>query len=299
MVRLAVVGDSVAWGQGLLPAHKYFQQLAAALGPPTAVEVVLRAHSGAVIGARHPGPVETQDPEVPVGTPTILAQLADIPDPSTVDLLLLNGGINDVEVWKIVDPLTRSSDLRKWTWQACYNDMKTLLVEAAARFKKPDCLFVVTGYYPILSKRSDLLTEGGNRLEKLLGLHGLGIPFLLPKGPIIDQIVSQCLQFWKDSDTALRQAVNELRGPLNLGPRLMFVPAPFTERNALFADTPWLFGIGLGPEDEVVDSRQDACAVAHRGHSAAQALCGFASVGHPNVAGAAAIGDALRAALQL
>jgi lysophospholipase L1-like esterase len=94
--RMVVLGDSVPWGQGLLPAHKYHAVLET-LSTTYAVSTDFMAHSGATIGGGATVGASAPDGEVPDAYPTILQQCAaDTQAPDTVDLILLNGGINDV-----------------------------------------------------------------------------------------------------------------------------------------------------------------------------------------------------------
>jgi hypothetical protein len=254
----------------------------------------MRAHSGALIGATFSGSQTRTDAEVPEATPTILAQAAEVPDPSSIDLVLLNGGINDVSLQRILSPLTRQSDLQRFTFNACSRDMKILLARATALFTKPTCQFVLTGYYPILSAHSDLtVTDQDDRLNRLLSLQGLAIPFHLDRVPIADHIYSLTVQFWRDSEAALAQAALAVASQYGLGNRMKFVSSPFSEEHALFTAEPWLFGFDeeLGPEDEVVPGRTNACNVVYPDlfNLVSREMCHHASVGHPNIAGANAL----------
>jgi lysophospholipase L1-like esterase len=98
--RIVNLGDSVPWGQGLLEAEKYDILVKAALSAkyPGGVTLERSAHSGAVIGAGIA--TGTSAPgEVPVARPTIIEQCEQFANaPETVDLVLVNGGINDVGV---------------------------------------------------------------------------------------------------------------------------------------------------------------------------------------------------------
>lgn len=297
----------MAWGQGLADGFggpKYAYQLAARLGGHDAVEAYMRAHSGAVIQTTNGGLCGVS-PEVPEATPTVMEQVDAVPEPASIELVLLNGGINDVSIDTILDPLTDPADLHAATVNACYLGMKVLLAKAADVFSNPNCRFVVTGYYPILSSESDLLSlPVDDPLGHFLGLFGLGVPRHLSgvdRGTVLGSIVNLALQFWRESDQWLRQATVEMATNLGLGPRMQFVASTFTEGNALFTSEPWLFGFGtdLGPEDEVLGQRTVACSLQYPGpfELLPRELCTFASVGHPNVSGATAIATAIAEAL--
>ncbi len=55
--RIVTLGDSVSWGQGLLPQHKFANLVAATFGASTSGNNFMMAHSGAIIGATKPSTV--------------------------------------------------------------------------------------------------------------------------------------------------------------------------------------------------------------------------------------------------
>jgi lysophospholipase L1-like esterase len=295
-LSIGVVGDSVAWGQGLLPEHKYAYLVGAHFGQPPDVTVTMAAHSGAVIGARATKTQPSAYGEIPLSFPTILEQIRNFPDPDGVDLVLMNGGINDVDIRTILSPLTNRNDLHNDTMEACYTDVKTLLNEAIGTFTKATRRFIFTGYYPILSSQSDLL-----RISPLLNLLGVALPPYLHQGPLLQYVVSLALQFWHDSEDAFKLAIAEVRDGLHLGDRLQYVSSPFTESNAVFAPNPWLFGITdtLEPQDEVIEQRVAQCDLYFSSpfDLAAREECHRASAGHPNVSGAQQFANTIIAVL--
>jgi len=295
--RIVVLGDSVCWGQGLLPAHKFSTLVANALGTP-ATQVQSLAHSGAIIGVNRTNLPGAPNGEIPDSYPTILDQCAVFNDsPNTVDLVLVDGGINDVEVRTILDPLTSFRVLGDRTKLHCYYDMKQLLAAVVAKFPNPNTKIVVTSYFPILSTDSELL-----RIPPLLQIHGIALPTTLYADPVIRRIISLCLQFWHDSQMYLGQAVNEANaGPGGGGGRIRFAVPQFTEKNAVFATTPWLWGVNadLSPQDEVSAARIPACQAFYPRPEdiLSREQCFRASAGHPNVTGAAAFADAIKQSL--
>ena len=293
--RIVVLGDSVAWGQGLLPPHKFSSLVARALGSAgTQIEVF--AHSGAVIGVNRSSIAGPPDSEIPFSYPTILAQCAGFNDhPETVDLVLVDGGINDVNVRNILDPLTSFAALGDRTQLHCYYDMKELLTAVVAKFTNPNTKIVVTGYFPILSLKSEFL-----RIIPLLQVHGIAMPPHFYPDPLLKKVVSLCLQFWNDSGMYLGRAVQEVNAATG-GNRLRFAAAQFTDNNAVFAGDPWLWGVNfdLSPQDEVSASRIPACQVFYPKPEdlLAKEQCFRASAGHPNVSGAAAFAQAIQKAI--
>jgi len=303
MIRMAVLGDSVAWGQGLQDPNKYASIVLAQLDPTGTGQLTMTAHSGAVIGAQGPPAGGKVGPEVPSATPTIRNQVDSVPNPGTVDLVLLNGGINDVTIQAILAPFTSNDDLRTATEKACHDDMILLLKKAVGRFVKPSCQFIVTGYYPILSTQSSLKEPGSTNLDLLLNHHGLPLAAYMNRTPIIDLVVSHALQFWRDSDVLLGGAVAETQAALGLGGRIAFVPSGFTESNALFAPMPFLFGfdpVTLGTQDLVPAERERECREAYPTllDFLDCEVCRYASVGHPNTDGALRFANAILNQLQ-
>ena len=106
-------GDSIMWGQGLKTPDKAWWRLKNWLQEKTGREVreKIEAHSGAAIEAA-PGSERftSQDGEVNLLTPTINEQVDDARkfygDPAQVDLILVNGCINDVDVRNLLDAST-------------------------------------------------------------------------------------------------------------------------------------------------------------------------------------------------
>jgi lysophospholipase L1-like esterase len=302
---LVILGDSVTWGQGLCPAHKLdhlVPQLLAATHPGLTVHS--HAHSGAVIGASVPPGHPDPSREVPVGDPTILAQAAAIAgDTSHVSAVLLNGGINDVDIRVIVNPFTSTGRLSQLIEQHCRVDMLTLLSRVCASAPDPTIPILVLGYYPILS--SDSSRPEFPRLLEAYGLTGRAHFAELSGEAAYERwrgSVGNCLAFWHESNASLARAVHEFNSRCSRE-RAHFIKLPFTERNAVFASEPFLWGLDvhLQPEDEVAQERRDACSVARSvlaGGTIAMFTCERASVGHPNVRGAEVIAETVAAALR-
>jgi lysophospholipase L1-like esterase len=293
--RIVTLGDSVLWGQGLLEEEKLDTLLCAQIrsskGFAASIERV--AHSGAVIrgGSDEAGPAPG---EVPVPRWSIEEQcerFANAPD--TVDLVLLNGGINDVGVATIVNPLALIPTLKSLVEHACYARMGALLKRVSVKFSKRSARILLVGYYPILSGKSD-----PNGVDSLLSMHGVHPPYAASQRDRIRSPIARCEEFFSDSTLYLQRAVQHASDP-----RLQFVPSGFSDDNALFTGaSSLLWGIDLNgtlsPQDPMAAARRPLCDAAfgvtqlfHR------ETCYRASVGHPNVAGARALSGQLWAAL--
>lgn len=292
LYRMLILGDSIAWGQGLLEQNKYHTLVAQhlPLGPGNLPpEKTVLAHSGATIGVG----VQTVEPaangEVPTAYPTILEQVTQFNDsPESVDLILMNGGINDVDIRDILDPLTDSSHLKDWIEMHCHVHMKTLLDQVVAKFSSVTARIVVTGYYPILSKLSD--PDFFEAFLKVAGVAWLDILGDAFEDPIKDKIAKNCGIFSDLSTAALQRAVNEANNSPAGNGRILFVNAGFGPDNSAMTRNAWLFGIAndldFSPQDEVIDARHNSC---DRDETdiLQRWVCYRASAGHPNKLGAA------------
>ncbi len=105
--HMVVIGDSIAWGNGLNDPDKYYYLVAdwlqEKLNRP--VDVAVYAHSGAIISGETG---ESLDPNLNCGYPTLIDQANNIQNKDDVDLILVSGGINDVGVMNILNAYTSS-----------------------------------------------------------------------------------------------------------------------------------------------------------------------------------------------
>lgn len=296
---LLTFGDSVAWGQGLLEEHKFDDLFADQRGLQ---RLPRKAHSGAIIGAPTDASIVVEDGEIPVSAPSIWQQILAPRDWSQVDIVLLDGGINDVSLTRILNPLLSETQIKTLTDQFCMHNMQGLL-EKLATLVSVGTRIGVVGYYPILSDQSD---PGDEELRALLELHGVAATPTMASAKlsihdVVPTIVANCLMFWNESNVALQTAVD---GANQTAKRncARFVELPFSEENALWAQDPLLWELKaplLAPEDEVSSSRGATCKAVFGGLLQLPKLlqCERASVGHPNVKGAATIADTLLGAL--
>lgn len=309
-LRFAVLGDSVAWGQGLLLEHKYSTMVAAALGQPPG-NVGVEAHSGAVIGIGQDLNGTSRDPEVPAPAPKIVDQAGNFDDPGDIDVVIMDGGINDVDIMRIFNPLTPVATIQDLTYTFCYYDMLALLGRAVSRFTKPTCRFVIHGYYPILSFQSRLFENlaGTDSLAKFLSVFAPDFPLIFDRSVVVESLIEHAQQFYSCSQASLAKAVADARVrydpgfAIPLANRMAFVGSGFTDANALFTGTPLLWGFqgpNLDPEDEVIRQRGSSCACKYGEpwDLANRVICEHASVGHPNVAGAEMYAEAIVTALR-
>ncbi len=278
------MGDSVVWGQGLVDQHKTASILARHLG----AEMKMLAHAGAKIGIRDSYTVTMPSGEVPCFFPTILQQLQSFTgDPAGVQWVLMNGGINDVEVQRVFNPMVPQFELELHTRNYCGRDLLTLLQQVTGKFA--NARVVVLGYYPALSHQSR--TQGVENLYSLV--HGVKFAPLYDAGLFRNEIVEHCLRFWKLSTGLMRGAVEQVNRGEEKMPAI-FVDSGLDEANAAYAPQSLLWELDLHDPnkapDEAVAERKQACELVAAGELQKQ-QCLLSSAGHPNVAGAAKMAE--------
>lgn len=286
---MLVLGDSVTWGQGLLEHEKMHAIVREAISARRgAVRSLLLAHSGAIIGAGSEGSAPPADGEVPTSFPTILQQCDAAPE-TDVDLVLLNGGINDIDARFLLSPLTAPADLRDVTRAYCYRDMLILLARVLARF--PRAFVVCASYYPVLSAAShfplmqDFLLAAGVPVAPLVRFGDVEL--------IFGNVLRNCRQFYEESTRALRQAIDEVNQAAGRRRAALAAP-PFADVNAALASEAWLFGIraDLSPEDPIAAGRRESC-TRYEPDWLQREQCFRASAGHPNPIGARKFAEAI------
>jgi lysophospholipase L1-like esterase len=295
--RIVSIGDSIIWGQGLLQNEKFDWLVQQALMPMHLEGVTLEslAHSGAVIGATGVSGTP-QVGEVPASRLSIIEQCDGYANsPDTVDLVLMNGGINDVGVATILNPFALIPPLEIRVIHACHDGMLVLLKKVIGKFSKPTCKVLVQGYYPILSAKSD-----PTGVIKLCSLFGIAVPGFLDKDlDFINPVLNRCEAFFNDSTQQLKQAIVDANDP-----RVTFVASGFTDANSVFVPgSSLLWGLTLDddltPQDPVAAARHPLCDIAHPDplENLDRELCYRASAGHPNVQGAVQFSKQILAAL--
>jgi hypothetical protein len=300
MSTLLAIGDSVVWGQGLLEQHKTASLLAQHLGVP----MTMLAHSGAKIGIRDSYTVTMPSGEVPCFFPTILQQLQGFfgghslgdhssRNPAEVRWVLMNGGINDVEVQRVFNPMIPLFELELHTRNYCGRDLHTLLQQVVSRF--PNAQVLVLGYYPALSPLSK--PEGIEALYSLV--HGARFAPLFDAGIFRNALVEHCMRFWKLSTGLLRGAVEQVNRAVG-EKRVIFVDSGMDEGNAAYAPQSLVWELDLNDPnaapDEMVAERLAACELVAAGELQKH-QCLLSAAGHPNVAGAARMAEKCISAL--
>jgi hypothetical protein len=155
-----VLGDSILWGQGLKTEHKPWFLVKSWLEENQHVMVRERvqAHAGAVIGSAGVTPPRSLMlyGEIASAWPTLHDQIDDaarlIGDTSQVDLVLVDGCINDVNARRFLNAGNGAQAIEALAQEKCGAPVEDLLVRVASTF--PNAHIVLTGYYPVISERT-------------------------------------------------------------------------------------------------------------------------------------------------
>ncbi len=303
--HLVVIGDSIAWGAGLEKDKKYSflvaEWLSKQLKRP--VDVKILAHTGATIGKTEDKPV--QSPDLTSGSPTLMEQADNIPDPTHVDLILVSGGINDVTVDEIIkldhlespkkswlDALSLEVTLAKnirdiyFDWiSTCSekdlrqktNTIKPLMSDLLNKLltKCPKATIIVTGYFPIISERSTGITEAVATLMPIS--QKISDYRKLDNDNQKEQLRKKSSAFYDESTKMLKAAIQETNSK-----RIAFAGVEFETENCYGAENSFLWRIVPGQtktDDQLYECR--AALVGNR-KGDKDRIDKVAAVGHPN-----------------
>jgi hypothetical protein len=328
IINMLVIGDSIMWGQGLKEDKKISYRVQDWLCTQTRRPVKLwrEAHSGAVLKMGEPPEQASASPsleepaaapnameldgEINVGEPTIPAQLdhalTHLKGPD-VDFVLMDGCINDFDVFKILDPTLTSEQVNKRARAVCYDRMKPFLDDAAKRM--PNARFIVTGYYPVIT-----LESSKNVLFRFIFGRALAKEkqkWLFPnaKKNLFQNLTRLSHEFGEFTNNYLQQSVSEASGATG---RIVFAQiynkpdsqfglpgsgfaAPkktsllwtslfnSTGRGSLSKFFYVVFVLNFHafrPNDQVYFDRKGVCKEANKG-----LVCRLAAFGHPNTKG--------------
>lgn len=335
-LNMLVVGDSIMWGQGLKQERKFWWRIKCWLQERTGREVKERieAHSGAAIeSASADGMLHSSNGEVPSFTPTVNQQLDEArlhyANRGVVDLVLVNGCINDVEVRHLLNAATKLGPLENSIKEACGGRMQKLLRRIAGEF--PNAHLIVTGYYNIFSAETD-----HNRFTRML------IKKLTSRTEddeeMSDKEMRQRLvaisDLWYEVSTrSLMEAVNVVNAELSSPGRIHFAEIDFGPEHAFAAPETLLWNfkfastnlsglrraiviVTLGTaayktNDQMREMRSDSCKdiykrMKKKGETKKEKeiresfylACRYASLGHPNQMGALVYTEAIKGQLQ-
>src|SRR5690349_8266450 len=332
--NLVVLGDSILWGQGLKTEHKSWFLVKSWLEENQHVTVRERvqAHAGAVIGSAGAAPPRslTVYGEINSAWPTLNDQIDDaartIGDTSQVDLVLVDGCINDVNARSFLNAGNSSQLIEGLVQQKCGAPVEDLLSRIASTF--PNAHIVLTGYYPVISEKT----------SRDLFMRALAKRFYAALTPearrpsdkeMFDRLTAISKTWYEASNRALTAAVaktNERFLARGSRQRVLFARISFQPEYAFAARDSQLWGfdatmirkmlalftfgrVSLQANDEVSGRRWSMCEDFFRkqpGETDAQKrarkdsvmVCRLAAIAHPNRKGAVMYADAIKEQVQ-
>jgi hypothetical protein len=328
-LNLLVLGDSISWGQGLKDEHKAWYLVKSWLQQNTGREVLERieAHSGAVIGTPNQSEqasLSDLNGELSRAYPTIHGQLDHAlkmyADPASVDLVIVDGCINDLDSRRLLNAANTPDGIRALAQAKCGLPVEGLLIRITDSF--PNAQVVITGYYPILSEKSanDFFMRA---LAKRFYLPEAGAPKTNDK-ILRARLIAISREWYHTSDQMLSAAARKVDAQLQAKgshQRVLFADAGFTPEHSFAANHSRLWGfdatalrkllvvftlgrVQLRANDERSSQRSELCKAllpAALSESPEQKMiredrflrCKLAAVGHPNRKGAAMYADAI------
>jgi lysophospholipase L1-like esterase len=327
-LNMLVLGDSIMWGQGLLEQHKAWYQVKSWLKENTSRDVRenVAAHSGAVVGVNDvPWSNDApRDGEVSSAVPTVNHELdralQSYASPSQVDLVLVDGCINDVDIRNLLNAANSSDDVKRMATEKCGMPMQALIRRVANSF--PSAHVVVTGYFPIISEKTpnSLLMNAMARMFYQPGPK----PAKQKPRDLREGLIAVSRTWYQASNAELGNAVDRVTAELaakGSRQRVLFVEIPFPPEFSFNAPETRLWGfnasflrkllavltlgrVTLKTNDEQQHQRVASCNELYqkpanekpnqRGEREyRRLLCRYASLGHPNRKGSAIYADAI------
>lgn len=322
--EMLVLGDSVMWGQGLREEEKHYTKVRDALEREVVcrkVNLRVLAHSEATILPKHkfcpdaPGEVPARRPTIPAEVELAVEDYARAGVPlASIGLVVVDGGINDVTVARIINFLTPDDKIVGLARKFCGEAMRDLLGTVLRTF--PNAVVVVPGYFPILSEQTD-----PNTMDDLIAaFFGLDQGAKMMKrademtarrGPdaFLKRQAALSALWYGESDKNFQRAVDEAnaadakrRGELaGAKPRAYFAHIPFAPDESYGAPNAALWKItgsapggGFRSDDQMYEARQPQCE-AYEPDPFRLLVCKAAGTGHPNLRGEAKYTEAILA----
>jgi hypothetical protein len=330
--NLLVLGDSIPWGQGLKDEHKAWYLVKTWLEDTGGRQVRERieAHSGAVIGSvgdSAGNPIPPLDGEVNRGLPSVNDQienaLRSYADPAKVDLVIVDGCINDLDTRRLLNAANTPDGILELAQQKCGPPVEAMLTRITTSF--PNAHVIVTGYYPILSEK----TSNDFFMRALFKRLYTGSAPMDDK-QLRARLVEMSREWYQATNRMLAAATAKVDAQLEAKgsrQRALFAEVVFLPEHSFAAPQSRLWGfdasairkllviltlgrVTLNTNDERRSQRSASCNDIFRrpaGETKEQkkarqnriALCRLAAIGHPNRKGAQMYAEAIGKQLKL
>jgi lysophospholipase L1-like esterase len=337
-LNMLVLGDSILWGQGLREDQKSWYRVKCWLQGTTGriVDVVVKAHSGAMV-ERSPGQTHSYSSpngEVNLPLPSINEELDEAVqlygDGAKVDLVLVDGCINDVDVRNLLNASVSPNLIRERSANSCGAAMARLLRRITSAF--PNAHVIVPGYYRIVSPQTEDNAFIRLLVKKLAGQPGDGQR--MTDRDRRARLIVNSEEFFTVSTASLREAIKQVNDELqarNSKQKVLFAAIDFWPEHAFSAKDTLLwtfvfastnlsgfrkliviltFGTSAyKPNDLVRKERTDSCKETYkkpkketkdqkRARENHYLACRYASLGHPNQMGALIYAESIKGQLQ-
>ena len=328
-LNMLVLGDSILWGQGLKEEHKSWFLVKSWLEESgVVVHAKIEAHAGALIGAAGVAPpkVLMTYGEVNSPWPTLHDQIDNalhaFPDPNQVDLVLVDGCINDVSARRFLNAANTADGIEKLAAEKCGQPVQDLLARIASSF--PNAHIVATGYYPVISEDTphDLFMRV---LAKRFYEPMRAEAPKLSDNELLKRWATVSNSWYEASNKSLMEAVEKTNASLTAEgsrQRALFARISFKPEHAFAAKDSRLWGfegttlrkvlavatlgrVNLRSNDEVRSQRASMCdeffkprPVETEGQKQTRKyelmVCRLAAIAHPNRKGAAAYAESIK-----
>ncbi|HEX6186889.1 MAG TPA: SGNH/GDSL hydrolase family protein [Pyrinomonadaceae bacterium] len=331
--NMLVLGDSILWGQGLKEQNKSWYLVKSWLQTNGhRVRERIEAHAGAMIGtpgAEMPKSL-TVHSEIASAYPTLHDQIdiavRSFVDPSHVDLVLVDGCINDVNARRFLNAGNTPEAIKALAEEKCGAPVEELLARIASTF--PNAHIIVSGYYPVFSDKTP-------RDFFMRALAKRFYAALIPNGPkinsreMLSQLTIISAAWYAASNSTLSDAVARTNARLaarGTRQRVMFAKVAFEPEHAFSARKSQLWGfdasflrkllvlvtlgkVDLRTNDEVSSVRSTVCRDFYkrtpgesdnekRARKDRLMVCRLAAIAHPNRKGAVLYAEAIKEQLQ-
>ncbi|WP_411700460.1 hypothetical protein [Conyzicola sp.] len=204
----------------------------------------------AFIAGEDDGPARKLYGEVPAPFPSVIGQvkLLSKAGGKGIDVALVDGGVNDLDVEDIVNPQVETGAfVERWEGdikQVAYHDVLQLL--KAIRGKCPNAVIMYFGFFPTVSETSDtgrirelFKHEYNNDVAWWFNEHiweAVDVDELIFEATIRGEWFHNRFLFWARRAIAEANRDEDLRGP-----GILFVPSQFGRDQAVFAPSTFLW----------------------------------------------------------
>jgi hypothetical protein len=252
--------------------------------------------------------------------------LRAIDNPSQVDLVLVDGCINDVNARRFLNAANTPDGIKALAREKCGAPVEALLTRIASSF--PNAHIVASGYYPVVSDKT----------PRDLFMRALARIFYAPTAPVgpklsdkklLERLTLVSAAWYEASNELLMEAVEKVNGRLvsrGSRQRVLFALIPFLPEHSFAARDSHLWGfnasmlrkllalltwgrVRLHANDEMRSQRSSVCEEFFKrvkGESDAEKRerrdrllgCRVAAIGHPNRKGAVIYAEAIKGQIQ-